>query len=238
MANPLSVTLHASGAETVTGQGASVDMGSPRNALRELLLSVTAWTGTSLTVNVQTSPSSTGPWTPAGAFPIVQGTIYKRQTFGGLERYVRAAWEFVGTTVTFALSGEAHVSYADPVDLPFLAILEQAIEDLTDEHKAKSLLSTTGLADSYLSGQYTLPLVSWGDELRRCVGHITAYDLMVTRGFNPDDHDEEIRLRYKDALEWLKMIRDGKLSPPDIIDTTPTVNEAGSFMVTDAKRGW
>jgi phage gp36-like protein len=241
VANPLAVELHASAAETANGTGAGLDIGATRRAA-ELTLNVTAAAGTTpqLTVTLETAPTSAGAWKIVGQFAIKQAAGFQRLTFGDLEQFVRASWKVSGTTpdFTFAVSGEAHVNYCDPSELPFLAILEEAIEDLTNEHKIEACLASTGLADSYLGKAYTLPLTGWGRELRRCVGHLIVWDLMVTRGFNPDEYDAQIKVRYDEAIKWLTMISAGELSPPDIVDTTPDLFEGGSFLITEAKRGW
>lgn len=128
------------------------------------------------------------------------------------------------------------MAYATRDDLARLGLPQAVISaiPLTDQDAA--LEAASDLADSYLRARYTLPLLSWQDDLRRAVCHIAAYDLLVRRGFNPTGADEQVRLRYEDAIRWLERVAQGLLSP-DIVDSSVD-DLAGPVGYTRPRRGW
>ena len=101
-------------------------------------------------------------------------------------------------------------------------------------------MGASDLADGYLARQLTLPLSEWGDDLRRHVCAIAAYDLMTQRGYNPEGGDSNLRLRYEDAVRWLERVASGTVRPA-VTDSTPTSSTAmpsGPVVRTSSKRGW
>lgn len=100
------VTLHASAARTASGQGPAVAVGD-RGVLR-LLLDVTAATApTSLDVVVETSYDGS-TWRSLGAFAQRTAAAQsERKSFSGCDRYARVNYTIVGTSFTFAVTGEA-----------------------------------------------------------------------------------------------------------------------------------
>lgn len=102
-----------------------------------------------------------------------------------------------------------------------------------------ALQAASDLADSYLRQRYTLPLTAWGDELTRAVCSLAAYDLLSNRGYDPGAGDNSnIRLRYEDAIAWLKDVAKGALSP-DVTDSAVAgVEDDGPIVYTNTRRGW
>lgn len=239
MPNPLSVTLHAMGVEAGVGATAAVDIGPLRTAAR-LLLDISAESpALSFEVSVETSPSGVS-WRTAGAFPSLSSPSSVRIAFGGLEQLVRVRWAFGGPapSAAFAVSGSALVSYATIDDLHTLGVPARALAAVSDGDKIESLLAASSVADSRLRKAVTLPLLAWGDDLRRAVVHIAVYDLMVTRGFQPTGADELIEKRYLDAIAWLKDVAHGDAVPDELVDSTPLVDELEPVIETSAERGW
>jgi phage gp36-like protein len=159
----------------------------------------------------------------------------------GALRYLRASYTISGATpsFTFSVAGTALVVYATPDDFDALAPSAAASEDFSVEDKSKALESATSEADGYLNARYTLPLTAWGHDLRQCVVSIAAYRLLVRRGWSPvAPEDDTVRTGYTDALAWLAKVKDERISPPDIVDSTPEVYDAGAFVVSKPKRGW
>jgi hypothetical protein len=100
----------ASAARTTSSNSAAVEVGN-RSHLRGLLLTVSAASGTTPTLDVQVQTSNDGStgWTIVGtAFTQATGTTTQRKTFSSLDRFVRVAWTLGGTTpsFTFSLAGE------------------------------------------------------------------------------------------------------------------------------------
>jgi phage gp36-like protein len=120
-----------------------------------------------------------------------------------------------------------------------LGVAALANEDFTNEDKDRALASATTEADGYLNARYTLPLTAWGDDLRQHVVNIAAYRLLVRRGWSPvAPEDQTLRTGHADAMAWLQKVKDERISPPGIVDSTPDVYDAGGFVVSKAKRGW
>lgn len=135
-------------------------------------------------------------------------------------------------------------SYASRADVALLGLPQHVLDALaSDEVGAaavvdQALAAASSLADSYLRSRYRLPLVSWGDDLRERVCHLAAYQLLSVRGFNPElGADQNIRLRYEDAITWLKAIAAG-LVHPDVQDSAPTPLGVAPAIVSAPPRGW
>ena len=127
--------------------------------------------------------------------------------------------------------------YATRVDLERLALPAAALAGIPAADQDAALEAASDLADSYLRARYTLPLVAWEDDLRRAVAAIAAYDLMVRRGFSPTGADEQLRLRYEDALRWLERVAAGQLHP-QIVDSSPVPETTEPIGYTAPPRGW
>lgn len=128
-------------------------------------------------------------------------------------------------------------AYADRDHLAKFGLPAAALEDVPVEDQDAALEAASRLADSHLRSRYTLPLISHGDDLRRVVCHIAAYDIMVTQGFNPEGPDANLRLRYEDAEKWLRAVATGAVTP-EIVDSRPTGTAPRVFVKSRPLRGW
>lgn len=258
MANPIAITLHASGAEGSDGVGAAVDVTLdsdgvstyPRSAAK-LLLAVTAVSGTgpTLDVVVETSASGTGGWQQIGAFSTAAAEGHQRLAVAGAERYVRARWAIAGDdapSFTFALSGDAVTCYAIPEDMHALGLPAEALEGVADDVIARQLIANTDLVAGYINASHEAPLTAWGDDIRRAVAILTARDGLQVIGSRPDEFDEGFRLAVHEMvgdpstsrMGWLELVAAGKLTPVGIVDATPDTYEGGGFVESEAPRGW
>jgi phage gp36-like protein len=221
MANAVAIILHALGAEIATGSATGVDIGT-RSAVK-LTLRVPAVTGT-FTVTVETSPDNS-VWRALGAFTAVSSAPAVQQlSFDRAERYVRVSW-VLGTSARFAVDGEAHQLFA-------------AREDLGTELPATSLSasSTTTIADALIKGssdvedalgaRYPTPITKVPNSVVQRCAQIAAYLILKHDGFAGAGIDQLVADSYKDAQQWLKDVRDGKLEPvgiaPDPSDDVQT----------------
>lgn len=119
------------------------------------------------------------------------------------------------------------------VELLALGIAVDALTGIPLATRDLARRSASGLALSRVKKRHGLPLVEWGDDLRRAVAHIAAYDLLSARGFNPNTgSDIAVRDRYLEALKWLTQVAKGEAELVDLVDTTPTVNERGPLVST------
>ena len=70
------------------------------------------------------------------------------------------------------------------------------------------------------------------------VAAVAAWTTLCMRGFNPDAAgDVVIRQRRDDAEKWLDKVSRGDLVP-NIVDATPTTQEAGPRVTSKRLRGW
>lgn len=243
MANSLTVELHALGVETASADGSSVDVSALRRMLR-LSLDVTAVAGTNpkLTVYVETRRNSSGAWRQLGAFqPVTAAQSVPLKTFGTCDQYVRARWTIEGTnspSFTFAVTGAAHVLYAEPADITSTQMQPGALENVENTIQLECCLAATDEADGYIGGGYTLPLAAWGADLRMHVAALALYRVMHRRGFKPEGVDELIVKNKDDAIGWLNRVAAGRIVPIGIVDSTPETFDGGAYLSSEPRRGW
>ncbi len=94
-------------------------------------------------------------------------------------------------------------------------------------------------ADGYLRrAGYTLPLTSVGDDLQAAVGAIATYHLASKLGLLPEPAAQSaIYLRYKAALEWLRGVAEGSITP--IVAGDPADDtSAAPLIATEPPREW
>lgn len=129
--------------------------------------------------------------------------------------------------------------YATTTDLEQLGIPAAALSAHPTPSQEKALLASSKLADSYLRERYSLPLVSWGEELTLHVVSIAKWFLITRIGFNPENpSDKAIRLAYEDAIQWLEDVRDANASP-DLVDSSGSSGDNTQFVVvSDKSRGF
>lgn len=134
------------------------------------------------------------------------------------------------------------VAYATRTDLTRFGVAAAALAGLTEATQDAALAAASALADGYIPRRFTPPLTAWGDDLKRAVAMIAAYDLLSGRGFDPrgGGTDENIRLRYEDAMAWLRDVSRGFIDPRGVVDATPDVDDFGSGagVASAPRRGW
>lgn len=224
MANPLAITLLASGPQSASDSGEDVDIGALRSCVKlRLTLSVISGTGARLTVYIETAPTEIGPWKPLQSFPSLTVSGTKDQVFADCMQFVRVRWVLEGTTpiATFGIAGAAHVLYAKLADVGVHAIPVEAIKSVPVAEQAACCLAATDEADGYIGGGKTLPLTAWGEDLTGKVAELAAFRIMKRRGFQPEGVDELIVKGRDDAISWLKGVARGDVEPPGMIDSTP-----------------
>ena len=121
------------------------------------------------------------------------------------------------------------------------SIVTSALTGFSTPQKQSAIDQSAAVVDSYIGNVATLPLATYGEDIRGAEAKICDYELLSRRGYNPDGGgDGNVRLRYEDALAWLNAIAKGsaRLLAPDNVDASPSTYEGGSYVVTRAKRGW
>ena len=92
--------------------------------------------------------------------------------------------------------------------------------------KADKISARSDYIDGFLASHFTLPLVEWGDDIRRCCAVLTSIDLIMSLGTGPGDRE------LMDAEEdrqnaWLRLIASGQITPR-VRDSTPSATVGGS----------
>lgn len=128
--------------------------------------------------------------------------------------------------------------YAEPADV-LRGRRAQALQGVENTEILDALKKASSIADSYLAGQYKLPLKKWDDSLREHVANIAFYRLLSDIGFRPGSGEYELcRQEYEDAVAWFGRISRGNVHPPGMVDSTPSVEEYQVGVVTSDPRGW
>lgn len=243
MAQPLAVQLLPMGTVTADGTGAPVDLGVYRTAMR-FAARVTAFTpeanenAAKLDLTLQTGPAIDGQWQDVDTLQIKVGGTFDL-VVAGLQRYVRVAWDLDKVaSITFEVTGVAHMTYCDPADI-LDVVPEHSIEEIALGARVDACIKATDLADGYVGAAYELPLTAWGADLRLQTARLAAWQLFEGRGVDPGGPDKVVMDARDNAEEWLDRLANGRLSPPGIIDSTPEEFDGGSFVVSSGPpRGW
>lgn len=103
-----------------------------------------------------------------------------------------------------------------------------------------SIGASSSVADGYLRGKFTLPLVAWGEDLELNVCKHAQWEVATAqKGFNPENPANSIYLeRYNQAVRWFEQVARGFVTPSGIVDSTPEAYEGGPECETSEPRGW
>lgn len=134
------------------------------------------------------------------------------------------------------------MAYATTTDLVRLGIAAAALTGVSSTIQEAALESASDMADGYMRARYTLPLTTWGDDLRRVVCAIAAWDLLCVRGFDPSrGGDVAVQARYEAAMLWLRDVSQGRAVVSGG-NTDPTAarhaRASGPRVTSDRTRGW
>lgn len=134
------------------------------------------------------------------------------------------------------------MAYATRIDLTRFGLPSGALTGVADATQDAAIEAASDVADSYMRSRYTLPLTGYGDDLKRAVCAVAAWDLLTTRGYDPNaGGDEAVKLRHDAAMKWLGDVSAGRAHVSGG-NTTPTATRharASSPRVdSDRTRGW
>lgn len=115
---------------------------------------------------------------------------------------------------------------------------EKALAALPTADQDAAIAAASDEADGYLAARYTLPLAHTGADLKLHVASIALWHLLGRRNHNPaNPAGDAFRLRYLDAIAWLEKVRDGKVIPARVVDSTPDRHPRPE-VITSPRRGW
>lgn len=142
--------------------------------------------------------------------------------------------------------GSGVVQAAALTPLPFVSFAAGdvwAVTTTPSPDVVDALATASDLVDGYLRGTLTLPLTSWGQDLRRVVCCLARWELLVRRGL---DQHQDVQIYHPDRLGvtgWLRAVQTGNLkitadeTPPGVsfpllvTPIDPLSREAGSFPI-------
>ena len=236
MSEPLAITLALENISS-SGAGDSIDLGLRRRAiLLEGIVKAISGTGR-LFVKLETSSDET-LWTKCDEAFIEQGSVEVKLAGFGLQQFVRVAYVVTGSiSATVQLSGEAHVVYATPKNISSVAANARSFEEVPLFDQVEACVTASSEADGYIGNAYKLPLKSWGPDLTKHTAAIAAETMFSARGLDPDGPDAVIIDRKNKAIQWLDRLGNGRLSPPELIDSTPEEFEGVCVVVSQPSRG-
>lgn len=117
--------------------------------------------------------------------------------------------------------------YAEITDLFRFGMPETARSFLTDDTLTAGLTAASEVANSYLRGRYSFPLVAWGQDLRMYTCWVANF-LMLSggRGYNAGaGADVNILERYTLAVDWFQGVQRKSIHP----DITPSDGQSPTF---------
>lgn len=124
-------------------------------------------------------------------------------------------------------------AYIDEEYFASVSLPSDALTDLEEGDVENAIEAASRTVDSYLRKRFSLPLVSWGNDVSQAVADLAQYNLLSRRGFRPNSGNDEIVVRRRDdAVKWLENVARG-LVEPDIVDSTPELDEEGSLAHSD-----
>ena len=131
--------------------------------------------------------------------------------------------------------------YASTTDLARLGISSAALQGVATATQEAALDACSAVADGYLRARgYVLPLTTWSDDLTRAVAVLAAFDLLVTRGYDPSAGTDDVLLkRVEMATSWLRDVAASRITPA-LTDSTTSVEEESqqTSYTTRPRRRW
>lgn len=84
-----------------------------------------------------------------------------------------------------------------------------------------------------------MPLVQVPRDLKKAALDIAIWEIATMKGFNPENPaDATFRMRYEDAIKWLKGVGCGSISPDGLLDSSPDYSGSAPEVFSDELRGW
>lgn len=130
-------------------------------------------------------------------------------------------------------------SYATIAQLLQFALPAEAVQGISNTVLQAELDAASTWADSYLRGRYALPLVSFDIELTMMVCYVAAYNIMASRGYNPEQGADSIyQSRWQQALDWFKAVQRQAIHPNVVPQPTTDPTYGFPQVNTAPQRGW
>lgn len=140
--------------------------------------------------------------------------------------------------------------YATIADLERIGIARDALGEVDPDDKNGWLEAASRRIDQSLNAQCTLPLrmipgaTDWGTDLIVMTVQLAQYQLLASRGFNPENEvDRNIRMIYEDAVKLLNQWASDDGAWPAVLDSSVNAQEqtpssAAPSISSAPSRGW
>jgi len=137
--------------------------------------------------------------------------------------------------------------YADLEDLYAFGAPQSAFRGVREEQLQAQLDVASKRANAFLRNNWTLPLQPlnpppaigqpYPEELKEAVAKIAAYNIMSVRGYDPEKDNGALRDRAKEALQWLKDVGAGDITPSDFVGSPAAVADVEATTEGSASGG-
>lgn len=154
----------------------------------------------------------------------------------------------VRTDIQLTLTGTATVTaeytskpaYCSAEDVTAYAVAGRAIEELSLRERCRARLSASAAVDAALCAAYTAPILGWGVDVRVAAAKLAAAQMFTVRGSDMQGADTVVFDAAKAATAWLAAVTNGRITPTDIVDSTPETVEFGLAVSAGSgtRRGW
>lgn len=112
-----------------------------------------------------------------------------------------------------------------------------AVAGVDSTVKTAACSSGSAIAESYLRSRYSLPLASWGDDVREQACALAARAALTTTGFNPEEPSAAAVIqRARDAERWFRGVAAGEITP-DVAETAGS-DVPFAIALSEDSRGW
>ncbi len=112
------------------------------------------------------------------------------------------------------------------------------ISPMSNAEKEAYLEKASGIIEDAIRDRYAIPVVDpIPESLKIHTMSVATYNLLSAVGYNPNEFDENYRLRYEDATRWMRDVATKKLSLPAVLKDSPGV-DTGAGIYTQPSRGW
>ena len=133
----------------------------------------------------------------------------------------------------------ADPTYASIDDLYRFGLQPFSVQNVPMSNLIAELEAASRYADSKMRARYSLPLLAWDTTITMHVCRIAAYNILVTRGYNPEaGADIAITQRHQEALEFFDGVERQRTHPN--VTQTPTSSPGVDMpqVLSGVSRGW
>jgi phage gp36-like protein len=212
--------------QSITTSGASPSINLAQYHGGRFVASVSAApVGQTLTLSIERS-SDGSKWETATTWTAIVTVGNYAIESADLDKFVRVRWVASGAgTWTFGVSGKLSLIFARTRDRSLLGIRSAAVPGVTAAKYLSAFESASDVIEGDL-GAFVLPLVQWGDDMRRHCIAIADWFLLAGEGEEPQGGIYSTL--YLQAQEWLQNVggrvpgnHGRRIRPANVIDSTP-----------------